>query len=91
MNNLLLRGDVSWSFIICIGLVVLDCHILHGNMFFPNFPAKTASKWAFYGKMGDEKSHHNVLGRGFLPLHDSIDRNFTVISGLAAHICRFST
>ena len=56
----------------------------------PHFPAKMACKWAFYGKMGDEKSHHNDLGRGFLPLRDGIDQNFTVISGLAAHICRFS-
>ena len=60
-------------------------------VFLPNFSAKTASKCAFYGKMGDEKSHRNVLGRGFLPLRDGIDRNFTVISGLAAHILRFST
>ena len=50
-----------------------------------------SSKCAFYGKMGDEKSHHNVLGRGFLPLRDGNDRNFTVISGLAAHIFQFST
>ena len=36
--------------------------------------------------MGDEKSHHNVLGRGFLPLRDGIDRNFTAISGLNVEI-----
>ena len=36
--------------------------------------------------MGDEKSHNKVLGRGFLPLRDGIDQNFTVISGLVAHI-----
>ena len=59
----------------------LQLIILYGNTFLPHFPAKMACKWAFYGKMGDEKCHHNDLGRG-----DGIDQNVTVISGLVAHI-----
>ena len=64
----------------------LQLIILYGNTFLPHFPAKMACKWAFYGKMGDEKSYHNDLFRGFLPLRDGIDQNVTVLSGLVAHI-----
>ena len=36
-DNLLLWDDISWSFIICTGLVALVCHILYGNTFFASF------------------------------------------------------
>ena len=61
----------------------LQLIILYGNTFLPHFPAKMACKWAIYGKMG----HYNDLARSFVPLRDGIDQNFTITSGLVAHIC----